>query len=243
MTGPVPRLALRLLGAVRLLGPDGEPVPVGAASMRLVAHLGAHGRPRTRREVAATLWPDAADGRAEANLRSAVWRLDGVAREAVRVADGTLALAPHVHVDLPDARRVLVGLIDGTLGDDALPAPDDALDEVLLPGLADDWAAVEREQHRQLVLHALEALAERQLAAGRMAAAALAAARAVRVDPLRESAQRVLMRVHAAEGNASEIARQYDLYRALLHRALGIGPSPALAALVREACAGEAAAP
>ena len=51
-------------------------------------------------------------------------------------------------------------------------------------------------------------------------------------EPLRESAHRVLIKTHIAEGNASEAIRQYRLYRAMLHDTLGVEPSPAMESLV-----------
>jgi hypothetical protein len=47
----------------------------------------------------------------------------------------------------------------------------------------------------------------------------------VAADPLRESAQRLLVRVHLNEGNVAEAFRQYGAYADLLHRELGAAPS------------------
>ena len=68
------------------------------------------------------------------------------------------------------------GLIEGrsTERDLAIsPWVADALD--LLPGFYDDWALMERERVRQRTLHALEALSEKLVAAGRFADAIEAA--------------------------------------------------------------------
>ena len=104
----------------------------------------------------------------------------------------------------------------------------DALD--LLPGFYDDWVLMERERIRQRILHALEALSENLTAAGRFADAIEAAMLATSAEPLRESAQRTLIRAHVAEGNLTEACRSYRAYHELMHRELGVTPSGDFAA-------------
>ncbi|WP_142099815.1 bacterial transcriptional activator domain-containing protein [Pseudonocardia cypriaca] len=57
---------------------------------------------------------------------------------------------------------------------------------------------------------------------GRYAEAVDVAMVAVEAEPLRESAQRVLVETHAAEGNHVEARRSYTLYRSLVRRELGV---------------------
>ena len=71
----------------------------------------------------------------------------------------------------------------------------------LLPHWYDDWVVIERERFRQLRLHALDALCESLAAAGRYAAAVEAGRASVAAEPLRESAHRLLIQAHLAEGN------------------------------------------
>ena len=101
------------------------------------------------------------------------------------------------------------------------------------PDWYDDWVLLERERYRQLGLHALEALSERLTAARRFGPALEAALAAVAGEPFRESAHRVLIKAHLAEGNASEAIRQYHFYRKLLNDHLGLDPSPAMDAAAR----------
>jgi DNA-binding SARP family transcriptional activator len=51
-------------------------------------------------------------------------------------------------------------------------------------------------------------------------------------EPLRESAHRILIRIHLAEGNSAEALAQYHRFRALLHDELGLEPSAEMRALV-----------
>lgn len=53
---------------------------------------------------------------------------------------------------------------------------------------------------------------------------------ATSAEPLRESAQRALIRAHAAEGNLTEARRSYRAYHDLLGRELGVAPSSDFAA-------------
>jgi DNA-binding SARP family transcriptional activator len=102
----------------------------------------------------------------------------------------------------------------------------------LLPGWYDDWVLLERERVRQQLLHALEALSQEHLRAGRCAQAVEAAMVAVSADSLRESAQRVLLAAHLAEGNRAEARRIFDDYCDLLRRELGVEPGAEITTLM-----------
>jgi len=91
---------------------------------------------------------------------------------------------------------------------------------------------MERERYRQLRMHALEILCVRLSGAGRHGEAVEAGLAAVSGEPLRESAHRVLIGAHLAEGNRCEAIRQFDRYRGVLQRELGLEPSPEIAALI-----------
>ena len=120
----------------------------------------------------------------------------------------------------------------GHLRDGLRSVPERLCEGELLPGWYDDWLLLERERVRQLRLHALEAVAGVLADEGAYALAVEAALAAVRADPLRESAHRVLIAVHLREGNRSEAVRSYWTCRDLLARELGVGPSARLDELV-----------
>ena len=104
----------------------------------------------------------------------------------------------------------------------------------LLPEWDEEWLAPEREQFRQIRLHALELVAERLADEGRFARAVEVSLAVVADDPLRESARRVLIRVHAAEGNLHDAVEQYRAYRDVMRAELGLDPSPQMEGLVNE---------
>ncbi|MET9887757.1 BTAD domain-containing putative transcriptional regulator [Streptomyces sp. NPDC006430] len=222
---------LALLGGFSLAGHDG-PLTVPPASERVLAFVALSCRgavPRTL--VAGTLWPDAPQRCANANLRSALSRLRNTGREALDVNMSTLSLAHHVTVDF-DRARSLAHLILGP----GPSAPDRGfgvttvleLSADLLPGWYEDWALLEAEGWRQLRSSALERLSADFVAARRFAEAVTAAHAAVRADPLRESSQASLIRAHLAEGNAVEALLDFQRYEQRLHRATGLLPTPAL---------------
>ena len=104
-------------------------------------------------------------------------------------------------------------------------------DDVLV-GWYDDWVIMERERFRQIRLHALDRIGERLLEQGRFCDVLQVALAAVRAEPLRESAHRLLVRVHLQEGNVAEAIRQYRCYADLLRRELHAAPSPVIQRLL-----------
>jgi DNA-binding SARP family transcriptional activator len=215
------------------LGGQRRDVPEG--SKRLLALVALRRKRVERRHAAGTLWPFGDDNRAAGNLRSALWRLRGAGIDLLSTDKWSLTLSDGVVVDAHLVAEWAGRLIDGTDCDEDLavsPAWIDALD--LLPGWYDDWALIERERLRQRTLHALEALSRKLVGIGRYADAVDAAMLAVSAEPLRESAQLVLMQAHVAEGNLVEARRGCQLYRDLLHRELGIEPSTELLMLLHQ---------
>jgi DNA-binding SARP family transcriptional activator len=87
---------------------------------------------------------------------------------------------------------------------------------------------LERGPYRQLRFHALEALCDRMAAAGRFALAVRASLAGVEAEPVRESAQRALIRAHLTERNAGEAPWQHRSFQRLLMKELGLSPSDAI---------------
>jgi DNA-binding SARP family transcriptional activator len=203
---------------------------------RLLAFLALRERPLSRPYVAGMLWSDMRSERANANLRSALWRAQRPERRLIAASSQTIALGQQVRVDVRAAIRRAHHLLDATVPADEAdlnPKTRLALSADLLPDwYDDDWVVVERERFRQLRLHALEVLCEQLTAIGRFGEAVDAGLAAVRAEPLRESAHRALVRVYLAEGNQSEAVRQYVLCRRLLREELGIEPSPSFRGLL-----------
>jgi hypothetical protein len=89
------------------LSVDGVRASVPMATQRVVAFLALNDRAVLRTHVAASLWLNATDARAQASLRSALWRLGRGNQAIVHVANGTRQLDSSVATDLYLRRRLL----------------------------------------------------------------------------------------------------------------------------------------
>jgi DNA-binding SARP family transcriptional activator len=199
---------------------------------RLVAFLALRRGAVSRSVVAGTLWMDAAEERAMANLRSMLWRARRVELAFVQAAGDQLSLAADVAVDLWQITDAASSWLDRSV----LPeAPD--LDRLtrstdLLADWGEDWVVVEREYFRHLRLQALERLALEFAALGQFARGVETALAAVSTEPLRESAHRTLIAVHLAQGNRAEAIRQYGRYARLMRDELELEPSQEIVELI-----------
>jgi DNA-binding SARP family transcriptional activator len=221
---------LRLLKGFVLLVGDTR-VTLSSSAQRLLAFLALQDRPRTRTYVAGTLWPEATTARANANLRSSLWRALRTGHRVIEASAHEMALATNISVDIHDAMTRAHRLLDkSSLCDDILNRQTrDDLSADLLPEWSDnEWVLIEQEQYHQLRLYALEAMAKRLTTAGRHGEAVAAALAAVRAEPLRESAHRVLIDAHLAAGNRAAARHQYEECRRILLEELGLEPSDTL---------------
>lgn len=168
-----------------------------------------------------------------ANLRTALWRLRCRATGVVVSTRAELALCPTVRVDSTRLERVctqIANCFEITSAEDVAHLRGCG---ELLTGWYEDWVLSERERLEYIRLGALECLCERLSSAGRVLEAAEVGLAIVSVDPLRESAQRVLITLELARGNMREAVRRYERYARLLGEELGVSPSPAMEDLLR----------
>jgi len=231
--GKIDRFQLSLLGTWRL-SRCGVEARVSANRQRLIALLALVG-PQNRAYVAGALWPDSSEAQAQGNLRSTLSRLQLSGLRVVESVGDVLRLMPDVDVDVHQLTACAQELVHA-----ANPCPPEPAVLLLLQrggdlltGWYDDWVVAQRERLRQLRLHALEIASAVLSAHGRYAEALEAALATVDLEPLRESAHRVVTQVHLAEGNHVEAVRQFQRYRHLLRRELGIEPSEHMLGLVR----------
>jgi DNA-binding SARP family transcriptional activator len=235
-SGDGPQTAeLSLLGGFNFSVGGEAVLGLSVGSQRLLAFLAVSDRVMTRSEVAGALWSESSEFHAAANLRSAVSRLKGSARNAVVVSASNLSLDEGVIVDLHQSTALARRLIDraGEPSETDVGGPAVlALSDDLLPGWYDDWAVIAAEDWRQLRVYALEAVVARLTASHRFAEAATAALSAIRAEPLRESARAALIRVHLAEGNESVALAEFQRYRVLLRLELGMEPTSRLTQLL-----------
>jgi DNA-binding SARP family transcriptional activator len=227
--GPSEGFQLRLLGDFSLRHGQTH-IALPAGPQRLLAFLAINGS-APRSQIIGTLWPEVSDTHARGSLRTAMWRLHRAVPYLLRAAGDVLGLHPETFVDVravtQSARAILQDASHVSAGKALLRTQGE-----LLPGWYDDWVIFERERLRQLRLHALDALAERFTAQGRYADALEAAMESARIEPLRESANRMIIAIHLAEANAAEALRHYQFFRDLLRTELGLEPSARLTAML-----------
>jgi DNA-binding SARP family transcriptional activator len=234
IAGPSPcALSLGLLGGFEFRI-DESSLVLPMRIRRLLVFLALHRRPLARAYVSQSLWADATDSHANGNLRSSLWKLYQLGLPIIDITSGHIALGGQVTVDYRQSTafadvllRAPESLVESELDERILT-------EELLPDWYEDWVLPERACYRQLRLHALECLCERLISLHRFGRAVQAALAAVAGEPLRESANSLLIRAYLAEGNVAEAIRHYRSYSDLLRVELGIQPNPPMMRLLDE---------
>jgi DNA-binding SARP family transcriptional activator len=233
-----PQWSLELFGAWRLSRDDAVHT-MRTREQRLIALLALQGR-RRRSYLAGILWPESTEARASANLRAAIFRSEHIAPGLLLHRGSDVALTPNLRIDVRDFVEYVWRL--STVRQAVTDADADARTCLrllqpgdLLPGWYDDWVIYERERIRQRLLHGLEAVCRQLLRQHRPADAIEAAMEAVRIEPLRESSQQLLIEAHLAEHNYGEARRTLHSFEQLLEHELGIRPNPDLISLISTA--------
>jgi DNA-binding SARP family transcriptional activator len=228
------RLRVEILDHFRVLAGAAD-VLLPASAERIVGYLAVTDRAQSRESIACALWPDRTDADALATVRRALWRLNRGAPDLIERSGPYLSINASVDVDVRELRATAAEISTGAVG---RIAPDSVRLFVgdLLPQWADEWLDGPRESLRQLRLHALETLARACLAADRPGDALTLALAAVSVDPLRESAQRIVISAHLLEDNGAAALQHFAHYRDLLWTEMQLRPSKQLQALLADAC-------
>ncbi|WP_235781474.1 AfsR/SARP family transcriptional regulator [Sinomonas notoginsengisoli] len=202
---------------------------MGSRQQRLIASLALLG-PRTRAYLAGLLWPDSTEQQAASSVRVTVFKIRHQLPGLLAENPDPLRLSDDVCVDLD---RLRDGADSALAGAEPHPRLMQLLYSAeLLPGWYDDWLLFEQERLRQQRLVALEAIARRHLQDDQPDAAIAAAMHAAAIEPLRESAQALVIRSQVRAGNTAEARRTYEDFRRRLAEEMGLEPSTRLERLV-----------
>jgi predicted ATPase/DNA-binding SARP family transcriptional activator len=229
-------LTLRLFGSFEALL-DGQPMPrlrsrKGEWLLALLALRA--GRAVERDWLAGVLWPESTKSQGLALLRRTLTDLRrALGPEAARLCSPTLQT---LRLELCSAS------VDVVAFDEAIAAGDSAsltragslYRGPLLEGCAEEWAFREREAREQAYLRALESLAAEAMERADFSEAEGYLRRIVAVDPLRESAQRALMRALSQGGNEGAALLVYRELREHLRRELNTEPDGETQVLFRQ---------
>jgi DNA-binding SARP family transcriptional activator len=238
LTARVPKVRARAGPALSVLGgfqlrSGGAAVSLPWNAQRMLGCLVLNGNGQRRDVLAGRLWSELSQERAQANLRTAVWRIRQTLPGVVACSRDTVWLNADMSVDYHEMTSLAGRLLHHSVDQDELrQVPFDLLASDLLPGWDEEWVLIDRERHRQLRMHALEALSTQLTDIGEYGLAVDCAYAAIGIEPLCESATRTLLRACLAEGNRAEALRQYDLFRRLLAEETGLQPSRQLTDLV-----------
>jgi DNA-binding SARP family transcriptional activator len=246
---PASALRVYLAGGIAVHGPTGTTVGerafAGRQGRRLFVRLAAIHEPVPSVDLADDLWgPDWPNGWQVA-LRALVSKLRATlakvgAADVITSSSGTYgAVFPGgTFLDLDAAGDSIHRAEAALTAGDHAGAASAALvaraiaSRALLPGEEGEWLEVLRARLGDVRLRALECLGEVWIARGDASLAARDASEAIRVDPYRESAHRLLIRAHIAAGDRGAAAHAYEACRRLLADELGVEPSAETAALV-----------
>ncbi len=228
-----------LRGGLRLFVGEQE-VSVSDGCQRPLAFLAVSDGVADRRTLSGALWRDLPQARADANLRTCLWRLRCEGIPLVATNRQRVRLAPGVHVDYRDLISAAQGVLGGSI-EDAHGCWRRLVNcQGVLEGWSDDWLVLPREHFRQLRLQALECLARLFTDESRLGQALECGYAALASDPLRESALRAVVDVHLRQGNYSEARRLVDTYRRTVSNELGMSPTADLRRLTTVVGGGDA---
>ncbi|WP_299624781.1 BTAD domain-containing putative transcriptional regulator [Pelagibius sp.] len=235
-------LDLRLLGKFEGRLNSGPAIEFPTTKTRLLLSFLAlsPGTAQPRRKLASLLWGDRGDEQALHSLRNSLSAL----RKVFAELDPSPLVADRRQVDLDPASVSVDAVRFQSLV--AAGSPEalkqacalyrgDLLEEVESGEQSfEDWLFYERQRLRRLALQAFERLLAHQREDGSAAQAAETAQRLLQLDPTHEATHRVLMALHAAQGQRAAALEQYRHCRSALQRDLDIGPAPETEALYRE---------
>jgi len=211
--------------------------------------LAADGKPVPKDELAEALWGDELPARWEKALTVLVSKLRALLNEcdvdgstALTSAFGCyqLVLPPGSWIDIAAAdeaanaaeQALAVGNADAAVLNAS--TAESLAHGTFLPGEDAGWVSEKRAELREILVRALECLAEANRMRGDPAAAVRAADELIVLEPFRESGYRLLMQAQSAAGNDAEALRTNERCRALLSEELGTYPSPETEAVYLE---------
>jgi DNA-binding SARP family transcriptional activator len=211
-------------------------------SLALLIFLAVTRRAHSRAALATLLWGDLPQERALANLRKTLSELRQRVGDAIAITYHTVALVPDYPTWL-DVATFEAAVDRGIAAADhvALTAAvthyrDDFLTGFSVPGAEgfDEWLLLYREDLRDRLIEALQALAALHAARHEDRAAIAVASRLIALDPWREEGYRQLMQLLARNGERSAAIAQYEACRQVLAVELGVEPMEETTALYRQ---------
>lgn len=230
-----------------LIGPQHFPGQQGRAAFAFL--VGERGSPLSRAVLADLLWPHHPPQSWPTALSSIVSKLRALLSQAGLDASSTLdsgggcyelRLPPGSWIDHEVAADSIHQAEAALRASDPASAygPSAVAHHIarrsFLPEEDGPWFENRRARLGSILVRALECRAEVYLWNHENALAVEAAREVISLQPFRETGYQLLMRAHAATGNAAEALRVYEGCRALIADELGVGPSQQTRAVYSE---------
>ncbi|MCB9007330.1 MAG: tetratricopeptide repeat protein [Ardenticatenaceae bacterium] len=228
MTQP---LHFRLLGGLHISIPDKPALRFAARRAELLlAYLALNRREHNREILATLLWDDRPHKQALANLRALLAQLPKGVRPYLQTSRQVVMFKPDAPLWIDSL--VFTELLDSATTTEAFTQALDLYAGPFLDGVfvressgLEEWSAIIREQLNYKAINAhlhivQTALYQRQYATGINYARTL-----LTLDPLREQAHRLLMRLLVRDGQHNAALAQYESCRQILADELAVEPA------------------
>ena len=200
----------------------------------LLAYLAVTGQTCSREALAGLLWGETPDAAARASLRVTLNRLPPALRPFLTLTYHTISLNPdRIILDVTSLATAVLSTDPAAWKTAVALYRDDFLEGFNVPDAPafDEWALLERERLRLLVIELLHRLADNAYQQQATTDGITYARRILALDNWREEAHRLLMRLLALDGRRSEALTQFQTCRRLLAENLGVEPAAETIAL------------
>lgn len=241
------RLALHLLGSPKVELAHAPVVIDKRKTLALLAYLAVNPGQQPRDHVSALLWPEFAQPKAFSNLRHVLWEVrQEIGDSWIDARRDSIALSADADIWLDLAH--FEALIAQGLTQQNLSLRVSLLTESVklyrnhfLTGFSlkdapnfNEWAFSKSEELRQQLARALTVLADDLCSSGQVESAIPYAQRLITLDPLNETAHRLLMQVYIQAGQHNAALKQYQTCENLLRKELGVDPQPETLSLYKQ---------
>jgi len=233
-----PKLELFLLGKPQIVLAGEVQLDLLVKAQALLFYLALEPTVHSRAALATLLWSEMEDGKARANLRTALSRLRPQFQEFLITTRTTVSLAEGCGIWI-DAVVFSSGLQQTTREDQRAALnlyQDDLLADLQLRDapVFEEWLLMERLQYRQTAIDGLDKLAYETWQQGDLRQALTDFRRLLTLEPYRESAHRGVMRLLLEMGNRAGALAQYERCKLILRAELGVEPAPSTMTLYDE---------
>ncbi len=236
------QLSLRLLGRFSLSHSSAGEISIPSKKgQALVAYLAlAPGQRRSRYDLADALWSDRGEEQARHSLRQSILTIhkalgDQSPLVLIAEAEELVLNKDLIAIDVLDFKRLAAAEDSERLEQAVALYGGDLLESLYVRSEGfDEWLVRERARLRDLTVETLARLMNLHAGSDDADRAIKTTERVLALDPLREDAHRMLMRLYDGTGRRSAALRQFQVCEETLRQELDAEPEPETLALYSE---------